>query len=491
MSEVEFGKPPVLVVGGLVAPGTRTDALRDAGIAVEAVPDGAAALALMERDARRVLLIAEDLADMPGTTLMRTLSERNVSHTSVLVLKPGGAVDGARVRGAYDFLVEPVDDLRLVTALNNARERAVLHAAVEDLSPDMGPAGYFGFIGRSVVMRSVYRMVESVARSRATVFITGEPGTGKEVCAEAIHKAGPRAQAPFVVLDCASLPADRQEAEIFGHAPEAVTDTAFGLCGAAASADGGTLFVRDISALHPELQVKFLHFLQTGLITPCGGGRERAVDVRVICASDRDPMQEVVAGRFREDLFYRLHILPIHLPPLRDREGDAVEIAARMLREAAAEAGKRFRGIAPEARAFIADYAWPGNVRELQSVVHAIVDAFDGDLLTADMLPAPIRGETGGEAASDAIAVGTGCGNAETRAAATDGAALSSDAGGHSQGEGTVGLVVGLTLAEMERRFIEATIEACDGSLPRAARMLGVSPSTLYRKRESWGEEQD
>ncbi|PTW61339.1 DNA-binding NtrC family response regulator [Breoghania corrubedonensis] len=483
MTNREFGNAPVLAVGEVLENDARRSALREAGIAVETAPDGATALKALEGACQRVVLVAEELDDMDGAALIRMLAERDLSHTVVLVLTARGAVDAARVRGAFDFLVEPVEALRLSTTLRNARERAILHAAVEDLSPDMGPAGYFGFIGRSVAMRSVYRMVESVARSRATVFITGESGTGKEVCAEAIHQAGPRAQEPFVFLDCAHLPADRLEAEIFGHAPDAGPATTFGPGGAALRADGGTLFIRDVCALDIELQAKLLHFLQTGRFTPHGTGREMAVDVRVICATDCDPMQEVTSGRFREDLFYRLHVLPIHLPPLREREGDAVDIAVRMLREAAAEAGKSFRSLTPQARAMLASYDWPGNVRELQAVIHCAVEAHEGEVLTADMLPARISGETG-DASGVAHPAGATAPEAEPQADPAGGPEPGPQG---AEGDTMLGLAVGETLAEMERRFIEATIEACNGSLPRAARTLGVSPSTLYRKRESWG----
>ncbi|MDJ0932240.1 helix-turn-helix domain-containing protein [Breoghania sp.] len=213
-------------------------------------------------------------------------------------------------------------------------------------------------------------------------------------------------------------------------------------------------------------------------------------------------MQEVAAGRFREDLFYRLHVLPIHLLLLRDREGDAVEIAARMLREAAAEAGNGFCNLSHEVHMLIASYDWPGNVRELQFVIHQAVADHEGELLTSDMLPGKISGEsaeetTDGEGAreEDVAAANSEADVADSEAASEDNADVADGAPSGTTASTGVGddetlrIAVGETLAEMERRFIEATIESCDGSLPRAARMLEVNPSTLYRKRESWSEE--
>ncbi|WP_321503155.1 sigma-54 dependent transcriptional regulator [Breoghania sp.] len=487
MSDGEFGKPVILAVGDVLMVGDREKILRDAGLAVEHVADGAAALAFAQKPVPQVWLVGERLPDMEGVALLRALRERNLSHTALIALKNEGEPTANRVRGAYDFLIEPVSALKLVTALRNARERAMLHAAVEDLSPDMGPAGYFGFIGRSVAMRSVYRMMESVAASRATVFITGERGTGKIVCANAIHKAGPNAGAPFVCVDCTAVAQDKLDASIFGYAPELEIDTDFGPGGAIAKANGGTLFIREICALDLPLQEKILKFLQTGSHVPFGNSTDgqvpvNDVDVRVICDTDRDPMKEVTAGRFRQDLFYRLHVLPIHLPALRDRGGDAVEIAGRTLREAAAEAGKRFRTLTPEARAAIAAYDWPGNVRELHSVIHEAVAAHDGVSLSVDMLPSFLGGAIANETPESPQ-------DAEKPGAAEDASAsdMQTVADDPHEDEGPVLKVdIGITLADMERNFIEATIDACDGSLPRAAKMLGVSPSTLYRKRDSW-----
>ncbi len=487
MSDGEFGKPVILAVGDVLTGSGRIKLLRDAGLAVEQVADGASALAFAQKPVPQVWLVGEILPDMDAVALLRTLSERNLSHTALIALKNEGEPTANRVRGAYDFLIEPVGDLKLVTALRNARERAMLHAAVEDLSPDMGPAGYFGFIGRSVAMRSVYRMMESVAASRATVFITGERGTGKIVCANAIHKAGPNAAAPFVCVDCTAIDQDKLDASIFGYAPELEVDTEFGPGGAIAKANGGTLYIREICALDLSLQEKILRFLQTGRQVTFGNANDGEladddIDVRVICDTDRDPMKEVTAGRFRQDLFYRLHVLPIHLPALRERDGDAVEIAGRTLREVAAEAGKRFRNLTPEASAAIAAYDWPGNVRELHSVIHEAVAAHDGMSLSLDMLPTFLRGslESGKPESPNEVT---------ERDPAEDAppAEIQTVADDPHEDEGPVLKVdIGITLADMERNFIEATIDACDGSLPRAAKMLGVSPSTLYRKRDSW-----
>lgn len=484
MIEYETGQVPVLAVGaGLMEP-CRLAALAQVGIAVESAQTGAMALAAVEKSGHDTVLVALPLSDMTGEALIDALKVRNASSTVVLVFAADCDVGEAALEQAYDYLVEPVDDRRLAVTARNARERARLHTALADLSPDLEPAGYFGFIGRSVAMRSVYRMIESVARSRATVFITGEDGTGKAVCAEAIHKAGPRRSGPFVTVDCATIPADRIETEIFGAADTgAAQPVLFGPRGAIAKADGGTLFLNEICALDNEMQAKILRFLQTAKIEPNGGAAASTVDVRVICATDRDPTAEVAAGRFRADLFYRLHVLPIHLPPLREREGDVLEIAIRTLRDQAARTGKRFRVLAPDARALLAAHEWPGNVRELEEAIFRAVDEHDGEVLTAEMLPvahafeiAPTVPARAPEAAPAPLA--------ESEAAPS---AVAEPEEGTAEDTESVTVAIGQPLAEMERQFIEATIDSCDGSLPRAARLLGVSPSTLYRKRESWG----
>jgi two-component system, repressor protein LuxO len=317
-------------------------------------------------------------------------------------------------------------------------------------------------------MRGVYDTIREVGRSSATVFITGESGTGKEVCAEAIHRLSPRRDRAFVPLNCGAIPRDLMESEVFGHRRGAFTGAIGDKLGAAAAADGGTLFLDEICEMDVDLQTKLLRFLQTSTIQPVGAPTPSRVDVRIVCATNRDPQVEVAAGRFRADLFYRLFVVPIHMPPLRDRGEDILQIADALLRRYADEEGKRLSGIEPEvARAFLR-YDWPGNIRELQNVLRNIAVLRDGDTVTVDMLPGRIA-----DALSPAAALRT--------------AASPHVAGAQPQGyDDGLRALLGTPLGQLERDYIEATIAQCDGSIPKAARILEVSPSTLYRKREAW-----
>jgi two-component system repressor protein LuxO len=301
-------------------------------------------------------------------------------------------------------------------------------------------------------MQAVYRVIEAAAPSRATVFVTGESGTGKELAASAVHRLSPRAAGPFVPINCAAIPRDLIESEIFGHVRGAFTGAVADRQGAAQAADGGTLFLDEICEMDLALQGKLLRFVQTGQFTPVGASRPVSVDVRFVCATNRDPLAEVKAGRFREDLYYRLHVVPLRLPPLRERGEDVILLAEAFLARAAAEEGRRFRRLSPDAKAALLAHSWPGNVRELENAIRGAVVLADGEELTAEMLPASVRLSPPSRRAPPPAA---------------DPSAI-------------------LPLAEVERRAIEAAIAACGGNIPRAAAALGISPSTLYRKRAAW-----
>jgi DNA-binding NtrC family response regulator len=316
------------------------------------------------------------------------------------------------------------------------------------------------FLGSSEAMQAVYAKIRAVARSMATVFITGESGTGKELCAQAIHDGSARASGPFIALNCGAIPPDLLESEVFGHMKGSFTGAISDKPGAAAAADGGTLFLDEICEMDVGLQTKLLRFLQTSMVQPVGATRPRKVNVRIICATNRDPLEAVQDGRFREDLYYRLYVVPIHMPPLRDRGEDVIEIAEAALARFAAEEHRPFDGITPEVRALFRRLRWPGNVRQLLNVIRNVVVLNEGGVVTVDMLPPGLArdAEHGQGAAIDAVPDGPRAGE-----------------------------LVGRTLAEAERMVIEATLARVNGSVPKAARMLDVSPSTLYRKMESWG----
>ena len=445
------------------------DYLRSAGLDTDHVDTGKAALEALAGQHYPVILLDLKLPDMDGFDILRHIRRARV-ESSVVVITAHGSVNlavEAMQLGAADFLVKPFSKERLLTTVGNARERARLKETVHALTDDFGRSRFHGFVGQSPVMQSVYRAIESVAKSRASVFITGESGTGKEVCAEAIHRAGPRADQPFVPLNCGAIPKDLIESELFGHTKGAFSGATTDRDGAAQTADGGILFLDEICEMDIALQVKLLRFLQTGKVQKVGSSVLQPVDVRVISATNRDPVAEVEAGRFREDLYYRLFVVPIHLPPLREREGDVLDIAAAFLQRFAAEDGKRFARFSAEAEEMLLRHDWPGNVRELQNVIRNVVVLHDGDEVTPEMLPPLFRPQTRRNgAATPAGAIPPSL----PREPAMDGAMIP----------------LGRSLQEIERDVIETTIRLHGGSIPKAARALSISPSTIYRKKETW-----
>ncbi len=426
---------------------------------------GAKALDLLRSRQPQVMVLDLKLPDMDGLDILRQVIEEKI-HCAVVVVTGHGSVHvavEAMRDGAFDFIEKPCNADRLLYAIRNALKLRQMDAQVDDQAVRQE---YGGFIGASRAMQTVYRIIGNVAASRATVFITGESGTGKEVCAEAIHKQSPRSDKPFVTLNCAAIPKDLLESELFGHVKGAFTGAYADRQGVAAQAHGGTLFLDEIGEMDLSVQSKLLRFVQTGTFQKVGGNKTETVDVRLVCATNRDPLKEVEAGRFREDLYYRLHVIPIALPPLREREGDVLPIARRFLADFSSEEGKDFAGFSPESEARLSAYHWPGNVRQLQNVIRNIVVLHQGKLVTPDMLPPPLDNPVA-EAPSPAPAANPQPWTGEERRAA-------------------IAIRTIRPLWMVEKEAIEQAIALCDGSIPKAAALLEVSPSTIYRKRLSW-----
>jgi DNA-binding NtrC family response regulator len=326
-------------------------------------------------------------------------------------------------------------------------------------------------IGRSLAMQAVYRTIEAAAPSKATVFITGETGTGKELCAEAIHRLSPRARKPFIAMNCAAIPKDLIESEIFGHVAGAFTGASKDRQGAASLADGGTLFLDEICEIDFDLQAKLLRFIQLETFRKVGGSRTEQADIRFVCATNRDPLAEVKAQRFREDLYYRLHVLPVEMPALRVREDDVVLLAEHFLDHFARRDGKAFTGLDDSAREALLVHAWPGNVRELQNAIQQAVVLTEGPLLTAAALAPGLRDSLQAQGASLAVA--------DPRVRRSDEKLLPAQ----HDGEAAQPL---LPLWKIEKDAITRTLEACGGDVQKAAVVLDVSASTVYRKLQAW-----
>ena len=435
--------------------------LRDAPFTVTAVDTGAAALARLDAGPPAAILLDLQLPDMNGIDILKAVRARALPSEVIVITAHGSvsvAVEAMR-EGAFDFIVKPFAAERLRVTVRNALERSRLRAVVDSFSEEMGRGRCGDFIGASLAMQAVYRIIDSAAASKASVFITGESGTGKELCAEALHRKSPRRAGPFVALNCAAFPKDLIESEIFGHVKGAFTGATSDRDGAAKRAHGGTLFLDEICEMDLGLQSKLLRFLQTGNVQRVGSDRVEPVDLRIVCATNRDPVAEVQAGRFREDLFYRLQVIPIELPPLREREEDVLLLARHFLDQYAREEGKSFDGLSPETEAIFRGHAWPGNVRELQNVMRNVVVLNAGGSVIPDMLPPALT--TLAPPPSPARA-----------SAAEDGPARPAE---QIQ-----------PLWRVERDAIESAIRVCKGNIPRAAALLEVSPSTIYRKLQAW-----
>ena len=458
--------------------------LARAGHEVASATTASDALRLFAQSEINIVLLDLVLPDRDGLSLMKDMLDLR-PDTAVIVMTAHGsvgrAVEAMRA-GAHEFLVKPFDEARLLSAVANvpggpvasppiasppgastpvapAPRRAARAQTASADSPDSLTGS--GFIGSSEVMERLHQKINSVARSMATVFITGESGTGKELCALAVHGASPRAAGPFIALNCGAIPQDLLESEVFGHMKGSFTGAISDKPGAAAAADGGTLFLDEICEMAPALQTKLLRFLQTSTVVPVGATRPRKVNVRIICATNRDPLDAVRRGEFREDLYYRLFVVPLHMPPLRDRGEDVLEIAETALAHFAREEGKPFDGLDGPVKALFRALPWPGNVRQVLNVIRNIVVLNDGGLVTLDMLP-------------DTLDRQIDAGAPTAIAPLPAPSALSLDD------------LIGRPLAEIERAVIEATLARHGGSVPRAARVLELSPSTLYRKIEGW-----
>ncbi|WP_459214020.1 quorum-sensing sigma-54 dependent transcriptional regulator LuxO [Vibrio fluvialis] len=404
-----------------------------------------------------LILLDLRLPDMTGMDVLHAVKQRS-PDVPVIFMTAHGSIDTAveaMRHGAQDFLIKPCEADRLRVTVNNAIRKA---SKLKNEADNPGNQNYQGFIGSSQTMLAVYRTIDSAASSKASIFITGESGTGKEVCAEAIHAASRRGDKPFIAINCAAIPKDLIESELFGHVKGAFTGAATDRQGAAELADGGTLFLDELCEMDLDLQTKLLRFIQTGTFQKVGSSKMKSVDVRFVCATNRDPWKEVQEGRFREDLYYRLYVIPLHLPPLRERGDDVIEIAYSLLGYMSKEEGKGFVRLAPEVVERFKQYEWPGNVRQLQNVLRNVVVLNEGREITLNMLPPPLN-----QPSESIISV--------LKASAAP-----------------VSVHEIFPLWMTEKQAIEKAIEACDGNIPRAAGYLDVSPSTIYRKLQTWNE---
>ncbi|MCX8501402.1 MAG: sigma-54 dependent transcriptional regulator, partial [Alphaproteobacteria bacterium] len=391
---------------------------------------------------------------------------------SVIAMTARGSVAtavAAMRAGAYDFLVKPFTAERLQVTVKNCWERDRLQRIVNIYPVAASPAesdgsepeiAALGMVGASLAMQELVRRLRLVAPSRAPVFLNGESGSGKELAAAAIHRLSPRNSAPFVALNCAALPKELIESEIFGHVKGAFTGAISDRDGAASRANGGTLFFDEIAEMDPAVQAKLLRFIQSGEFQRVGASKLETSDIRFVCATHRDLWQACLDGRFREDLYYRLVVMPLTIPPLRDRGDDCLLLARQFLRQYAEEEGRRHARLAPETERLFRQHSWPGNIRQLQNILRQIVvlsderekNSQDGELIiTPEVLPPEFYARNRQKN--------------PTPAAAIDAATPRN---------------FSLDMAQSD--LITAALAAHNGNLTHAAAALGINLSTLRRR---------
>lgn len=459
--------------------------IQSLGVEVAVAATAAQAKRLIEQGGTwNATLMDINLPDGSGFDVMLQMTTA-CPTCAVVVISAEDSIDNA-VRaahaGAMDFLEKPVEPDRLQITMRNALQANLLANQVAALTPTKSDR-FFNFIGSSKPMQAVYKMIETVAQSRVPVFIYGESGTGKELAADAIHRSSTRATAPFMALNCAAIPKDLIESELFGHVRGAFSGATTDRNGAFIEADKGTLFLDEIAEMDINVQAKLLRVLQTGEVRRVGEMKQRSVDVRIVCASHRDLYERVKAGLFREDLFYRLYVVSIELPRLAQRGDDILEIAQAMLERYAKEDKKQFQSFAPEARSLLAQYDWPGNVRELINAVRATVALYDASQVEADMLPMSIQRPTLAKAVTDRAAVSVATSPTPVLAHTPMSAPMAVTM---TEPAPVVTTMPMRTLAAIERDAIEEAMRAFDGNIGRVAKVLDVNPSTLYRKMSRW-----
>ena len=429
------------------------------GLTVQTRSSAKAAWEALEAEQPDLVLTDLQMPGESGAELCARITER-YPEVKVVVMTAYASVEGAvevMRAGAEDFVTKPLKPLdALELRLDRALRKQALEREVKQLRRVVADASHFEeILGQSPPMQRLYQLLDQVASSNASLLVTGESGTGKELVARAVHRRGKRREGPFFAINCAAMPEPLLESELFGHAKGAFTDASKSRTGLLQQADGGTLFLDEIGELPLTMQPKLLRALQERKVRPVGGNEEIAFDARIVAATNRDLESEVEEGRFREDLYFRLNVIKVDLPPLRARGGDILLLAQHFLQGVAAQAGKNIRGFSTGAAEKLLAWPWPGNVRELQNCIERAVALTQGAEIGVEDLPEKLRRH-----------------RAETVLA--DGADLSSLT----------------TLAEVEKRYILLVLDAVGGNKTLAASKLGLDRKTLYRKLEQFEREQ-
>jgi DNA-binding NtrC family response regulator len=434
------------------------EALVEEGYRVDVAAGGRAGIDRVRHGGIDLVVTDVKMPDMDGLDMLAEIraasaQDPNIPAAHVIVVTAFGSIETAKRAlklGAHDYITKPFEIDDLVVAVEKALDERTLRREVARLRKEVArPYQFDNIIGRSPAMQDVFALIRRLSSSAVNVLITGESGTGKELVAHALHYNSPRAKAPFVAVNCAAIPDTLLESELFGYKRGAFTDARSDHAGMFVEAAGGTIFLDEIGDLSPALQAKLLRVLQEREVRPLGATRPEKVDVRVLSATNRDLAQRMSEGVFREDLFYRLNVIEVVLPALRDRAEDIVPLSEHFLGAATKRSAKRLNAISQAAMKILLAYPWPGNVRELENVVERAVALAEGDQINPDDLPAQVR---------------------ERRSADVLAGALARN----------------LTLGELEREYIHRVLQAEGGNKTRAAQRLGLDRKTLYRKLEEY-----
>ena len=426
-----------------------TKVLEKESLAVVTARNGHEALEVLRRQRIDVMVTDLRMPGMGGDDLLKA-AKAIVPEVEVIVMTAYGTVESAveaMKRGAYDFIAKPLKRAQVVAAVRKALDKAALVVENSKLRAQLAAATYREIVGNSQVMRATLEVARQAANSTATVLLLGESGTGKELMARYIHAHSPRAQRSFIPVNCAALPESILESELFGHEKGAFTGAIRNREGRFVEAHTGTLFLDEIAEITQPVQVKLLRAVQEGEVEPVGG-RTLKVDFRLVCATNRDLVEEVKTGHFREDLYYRINVIPIRMPPLRDRIEDVPLLADHFLRVYTNKHGKAVTQFTDEALHTMGNYGWPGNVRELENAVERAVVLCKGTRIGAEDLPAELRDPQAPNGRQITFSVGT-------------------------------------PIEEIERRMILETLKFTRGDKRLAADLLGIATRTIYRKLES------
>ena len=425
------------------------DMLKDRGHQVTTAGSGQEALKLLGEGDYAVVLSDLRMKGMQGIELLTEI-KKTFPDISVILMTAFGSVETAveaMKHGASDYLTKPVKKDELIHVVERVLREAALRREVSRLRKEVHKEySFHQILGKSKAMQAVFDLIKRVADSPTNLLITGESGTGKELVAKAIHYNSDRKDAPFVPVNCAAIPEQLLESELFGHMRGSFTDARFDKRGLFEEAQNGTLFLDEISELPIMLQAKLLRAIQEKEIRRVGATKPTAVDVRIIAATNLTLAEEVKAKRFRDDLYYRLNVIELKLPPLRDRREDILLLVEGFLKKCGEARGKEVKGVSEAALAMLIDYTWPGNVRELENVIERAVTLSRGEKVTPDDLPPAVQGARGDRRVLDEAAEKT------------------------------------LPLHEIEKEYIKKILEKTGGNKYQAAQALGIDRKTLYRK---------